>query len=120
MTNAQARRLGERRERLAPGGVPKHIRIYDNGGRTVDRYAIVFSGRYPGRPAGWTHVLTCSPRPGHPQGVGIMDEVRGDVDRPSYGHLGKKIAWHDLPELVRRVVETDYRHFWQLGEEPLE
>jgi len=32
-----------RAERFMPDGVPKNIRIYDNGGITLDRYTVVFS-----------------------------------------------------------------------------
>lgn len=35
-----------RKDQLLPGGVPKYIRCYDNGGKTCDRYTVVFTGRY--------------------------------------------------------------------------
>ena len=38
-----------RAERFMPGGVPKHIRCYDNGGETADRYTI---GSPPGQGSG--------------------------------------------------------------------
>ena len=29
----------QRAERLAPGGIPRYMRVYDNGGETIDREA---------------------------------------------------------------------------------
>ena len=32
-----------RRQLFETDGIPKHIRVYDNGGETTDRYTIVFT-----------------------------------------------------------------------------
>lgn len=103
-----------RADRLMPAGVPRYVRCYDNGGRTVDRFTIVYTGRYPGRPRGWTLVLGASENPYHPQGVGMHAEYPGAVDRPAYGHLGRRVAFTDLPDPVRRAVLEDYRGLWDL------
>lgn len=103
-----------RAERLMPNGIPRHVRIYDNGGATADRYTVIFSGRWKGRRPGWTFLLAMSAKPFHPQGIGLHDEIRGEIDRPRYSHLGKKIRFQDLPEDCQRAVLTDYREIWDL------
>lgn len=43
-----------------------------------------------------------------------FDELPGHIDRPSYGHLGRKINFADLPEACQRCVLADYRALWGL------
>lgn len=107
-------RSEERSQRLMPNGVPRYVRCYDNGGETVDRYTVVFSGNYAGRARGWTDYLAMNGSPFSPQGFGQRGQHRGSIDRPAYGHLGKKIAFTDLPDDCQRLVLSDYRDNWQL------
>ena len=109
----------ERTERLLPGGIPRHVRIYDNGGESIDRYTVVFPGRIPGKFAGWTfyRAMGDASRVGSGSGVCQFGEVFGPIDRPRYGHLGRKISFEDLPERCRKVVLRDYRDLWDLGGE---
>jgi len=44
MKKRSAKAAAARVSSLIPKGVPKNIRVYDNGGKTADRYIIVFSG----------------------------------------------------------------------------
>jgi hypothetical protein len=37
---------------LMPNGVPKYVRVYDNGGKSFDRYTVVFTGRYTHKTGG--------------------------------------------------------------------
>ena len=105
----------ERSERLLPGGIPRHVRIYDNGGESIDRYTVVFTGRIPGKLAGWTFYRAMGEHVGSGTGVCQFGEVFGPIDRPRYGHLGRKISFEDLPEGCRKVVLHDYRELWDLG-----
>jgi hypothetical protein len=52
--------------------------------------------------------------PFHPQGFGQHGESETIIDRPTYGHLGKKITFADLPEDCQKLVISDYRYYWQL------
>lgn len=101
-----------RTERLLPGGIPRYIRCYDNGGRSADRYTVVFTGRYKGRQG--CDYLAMSAYPFHPQGVGQHGWNKNVIDRPSYGHLGWKIKFSDLPEDCQKLVLQDYRDIWKL------
>lgn len=76
------------------------LKIYDNGGKTADRYAIIFKDwRY------WNgdrlfQCLGLSENPTHPQyGVSLWGEAI--LGR----HLGKVIQWENLPENVRDHAE---------------
>lgn len=102
-------RATDRRERLMPRGVPRYVRCYDNGGKTFDRFTIVFTGRY----AGPRMYVGASSDPFNPGGFGQRGE--GAIDYPTYGHLGKKISFGALPERVLRFVMGDYLELWGLS-----
>ncbi len=112
-----------------PGGVPKFVRCYDNGGTekeggSIDRYTVCFTGGYRKlfpesmrRHYGereWFQYLAMSGSPFHPQGFGQHGESAQQIDRPTYGHLGRKIKFVDLPEDCRKLVISDYRQIWGL------
>ena len=115
MTTSMTKRI-TRREQLLPGGVPKYIRVYDNLGESIDRYTVVFTGRYSHLTGGETWVLAMNERPFHPQGFGQHCNTIDRPDRPRYGHLGVKIAFADLPGDCQRLVLQDYACLWDLDE----
>lgn len=108
------KRQRERLASLLPDGKPKKIRCYDNGGETVDRYTVVFTGAIPEKQPGWVFYLGMSEYPYHPQGVGISGEHNGPIDRPRYSHLGKKITFDDLSDGAKSLVLDRYKGFWNL------
>lgn len=89
-------------------GTPKYVRCYDDGG-PGDRYTVVFSRL---NTSGWCQYLGMSGAPFHPQGVCMHGEHFGAIDRPTYGHLGKKITFHDLNEDCQKAVMQDYTYYW--------
>ncbi len=97
------------------GDEPKYIRCYDNGGRTADRYTVVFTGRYRHETEGMFINLGFSENPYSPMGIGCFGETFDQIDRPSYSHLGKRIGWEDLSEDGRRYVKSTYDELWDLG-----
>ncbi len=106
-----------REEQFMPNGVPRKIRIYDNGGKTIDRYTVVFTGNYKGRD-GQCDYLGMSEDPFHPQGFGQHGESDTIIDRPTYGHLGKKITFDKLPKDCQEWVITNYKKFWDIYQQP--
>jgi hypothetical protein len=76
-------------ERLMPNGTPRYIRIYDNGGKTFDRYTVVFTHNFPNRNRKCL-VRAMSKNPKSPQGFQYVGEYNEIIDFPSYSHLGKK------------------------------
>ena len=113
----------KRAERLMPNGLPRWIRVYDNGGETADRYTVVFTGLR----TGWHQLLSMSGAPFHPQGVCLSSEIetykRVDTPQgwelpPAIGRkhpaLGRRIRFEDLPEDCRTVVLRDYRELWNI------
>jgi hypothetical protein len=111
----------KQRKRVLPDGMPKYVRVYDNGGESIDRYTVVFTGNYAGR-NGECSYLGMSGQPFHPQGVGQHGSSRDIIDArqgwaPAIGrkcHLGKRIPFADLPEDCRKLVLRDYRELWGL------
>ncbi len=105
-----------RYRRLIKDNAPRYVRCYDNGGETADRYTVTFpkvrtgsAGRY-----GYPY-LGMSAAPFHPQGIGQHGESKdGIIDRPRYSHIGKKIAFHDLPRDCRNLVLRYYAAYWNL------
>ena len=83
-----------------PAGV---LAVYDNGGKTIDRYCVVFN---PGKIGGQVFyaVLTMSPDPSGPYGVGHASLHR---HRPTEFLGEKKIGLDALPAACQRLV-MDY------------
>jgi hypothetical protein len=103
-----------RRISLLPDGVPKYVRCYDNGGASFDRYTVVFTGRYTHKTGGSFWYVGMSSSPFNPQGFGQHGEHRNPIDRPAYGHLGKKIKFTDLPDDCQKLVLETYTDLWDL------
>ena len=109
-----------RKNRLMPNGTPRYIHVYDNNGKTIDRYTIVYTrtgktGSNRAKPLnGWHQNVCMSISPFHPQGVCMHGESKIQIDYPSYSHLGKKIKFENLPEDCQKVVLNDYKEIWKI------
>lgn len=91
---------------------PEHIRIYDNGGETYDRYTVVFTLDMS-LVDGNTHYRAYSSNPYSPLGFAQWGESSTFIDEPNGDHLGERIEFSKLPELVQRCVREDYNSFLQ-------
>lgn len=100
---------------------PKYVRCYDNGGKTADRYTVVYTGRYRGK--GGFQYVGMSALPFHPQGVGMHGEHSQQIDVNKWGfapamgrknHLGTRIPFTELPVDCQKLVLSDYRAIWDL------
>jgi hypothetical protein len=111
------KREQERIPRLLPSGKPRYIRCYDNQGETADRFTVVFSGRYRHKTGGEFWYVGMSGAPFHPQGIGQHGSHHKQIDWPTYGHLGKKISFDQLPEDCQKLVLRDYKYLWDLDDE---
>ncbi len=103
-----------RKESLMPNGTPKYVRCYDNGGKSFDRYTVVFTGNYTHKTSYYHWYLGMSAKPFHPQGFGQHGESPKQIDKPAYSHLGKKIKFEDLPEDCKTCVKQTYIFLWDL------
>ena len=92
-----------------PAPFPRWIRCYDNGGESADRYTVVFTSR-----RGKGLYLGMNHEPFHPQGIGMHGESNNGhpIDRPTSGHLGKRIAFGRLPADCQKLVRSDYAAIW--------
>jgi len=80
-----------------------NIRIYDNGGKTFDRYTVVYMDE-PDFGGGYEGCYACvgmSEHPFDPQGFS-----QHSTARPGR-HLGWRIKWEDLPEDCQKLVRRD-------------
>jgi len=103
----------ERLESLMPNNMPKYVRCYDNGGETLDRYTVVFTGNYRNIKRGDQYLyLGMSEYPY--QAIGQHGSSNDPIDRPQYSHLGKKIKFSDLPIDCKTCVIDDYKEIWKL------
>jgi len=83
------------------------LRVYDNGGKTFDRYTIIpprWATEYRERSLLWT-AIGSSEHPFHPQGFGQH------VMAAPGPHLGKRIHWWDLPADVQRFARDTFPEF---------
>ena len=83
-----------------PDGV---LGIYDNGGRSADRYTVVYAP-YDLDGTLWYTYTAMSAAPHHPQGVGMWGQTTHRITRDT---AGKTINLEDLPEACQRVVAED-------------
>ena len=102
-----------RRERLYTNRIPKYVRCYDNGSESIDQYTVVFTGNFISRKRHCWY-LSMSTTPFHPQGFAQYGWRERPIDRPTYGHLGKKIKFEDLPEDCQTLIRRDYEEIWGL------
>lgn len=80
--------------------MPSRVRIYDNGGKTVDRYTLVVpSIDEPGK----LDMYGFNEAPYYPQGFGQFSGTYGQMG--SYSHLGKLVHLSDLPDQAQRFVK---------------
>lgn len=95
--------------------LPRGVRIYDNGGQTIDRYTVCFpayripvplSGQPPRMETRYPF-LSMSGAPFWPQGFCQHGEYNSPIDRPTHTHLGKRIAFEQLPADCQKVVLRD-------------
>jgi hypothetical protein len=77
----------------------KRVRAYDNGGKTFDRYTVVYLDE-PERNGGFACV-GMSAYPFHPQGFGQHSSAMPGK------HLGKRVAVASLPIDCVRLVRLD-------------
>ncbi|MBX3018002.1 MAG: hypothetical protein KF767_08940 [Bdellovibrionaceae bacterium] len=78
----------------------KNVRIYDNGGKTFDRYTAVYMDQPEYQP-GTFAARGMSTNPFSPQGFGCSC-----VASPGR-HLGKRIKFEELPPDCQRLVLQD-------------
>jgi hypothetical protein len=78
----------------------KNIRCYDNGGKTLDRYTVVYMNEPEHSPETFA-ARGMSERPFHPQGFGQYC-----IAMPGR-HLGKRIKFEELPADCQKLVLQD-------------
>lgn len=120
------KRKEQRIKNLLPNGKPRWVRCYDNGGESVDRYTVCYTGRYTHKTGRQHWGIGMSAHPFHPQGVGMHFEYPYQVDcgqgrdykwPPAIGrkcHLGRRIKFDDLPPDCQKCVMQDYLYLWDL------
>lgn len=77
-----------------------NIRCYDSGGEFFDRYTVIYLDE-PERGRDTFTAVGMSEHPFHPQGFGQH------CTATSGRHLGKLIAFEDLPEDCQKLVKRD-------------
>lgn len=84
------------------------LRLYDNGGRSADRYTIVpprWAGEDYRERGGLWSAFGCNAEPFHPQGIGMHCSAAPGP------HLGRRIRWADLPADVQRAARQSFPEF---------
>ena len=113
-THKRARPVPSRSQRtpLCKKKLAIGVRCYDNGGPdsptgTVDRYTVVYTGRYRRYSGGEQLYVGMDAHPLHPMGFGQHGASVKAIDVPVYSHLGKKIEFSDLPKQCQLLVMAD-------------
>lgn len=83
------------------------LRIYDDGGKTLDRYSILpprWATEYRSRAGIW-QAIGASEYPFSPQGFGQTTTAQPGA------HLGRRITWADLPIDVQAVARDVFPEY---------
>ena len=84
-----------------------NLRVYDNGGKSFDRYTIIpprWAKDYRENGFSWS-AIAASENPFHPQGFGMhVTAIPGS-------HLGKRIKWRDLPDMVKGFAKNSFPEY---------
>ena len=102
-----------RYQRFMPNGIPRYVRIWDNGGRTADRYTAVFTRAHCFGMQGYVVGRRMSENPYHPQGVGMWFEYR--IWEWGGRGLGRRMRYEDCPLMVQRSIAEDYCYLWSIA-----
>ena len=90
-------------------GVPRYVRVYSNEGtksETLDCITVVFTKkRINGE---FIHIGASKTGSGFYQ----HDFSNYLIDKPSYGHLGKKIRFEDLEPGLQQMIRDEYCELW--------
>jgi hypothetical protein len=78
----------------------KHVRIYDNGGKTLDRYTAIYMNQPEYQPKTYS-ARGMSSYPFSPHGFGCST-----IATPGR-HLGKRISFAELPPDCQKLVLQD-------------
>jgi hypothetical protein len=90
----------------------RDVRIYDNGGKTIDRYTAVYMNLPERKPGEFSAVGMCE-RPFSPQGFG--QHCTAMAGR----HLGKRIKFEALPNDCQKLIEQDIADVNAKDERPM-
>ena len=96
--------------RWLDGDCPRGVlAIYDNGGKTFDRYTVFYVPTEPQDYArGWIGYRGMSEHPFDPQGFGIYSDMPcHEVAAYRYTVSKQACKWSDLPADVQRAVRAD-------------
>lgn len=85
---------------------PGILAITDNGGRTIDRYTVVFAPFVGFGGLDYYPAYYLSARPSHPQGVGSRHEF---TEKPTVRDDETLISLDNLPPDCRAFVEAELR-----------
>lgn len=89
------------------------LRVYDNGGRTCDRFTIIpprSALQYRDSPGNW-QAIGASENPFSPQGFGMHVNARPGL------HLGKRVHWKTLPTQVQKFAQRAFPEFCAEGQQ---
>lgn len=103
------RRTSRKRSSLRRNSKTSQFGIYDNGGKTADRYTILY--RVPQKSHGESYYVYfgMDEHPNHPQGFGQHGELPARAYRAhqlsKFRALGKPIKLSSLPAQARKAAE---------------
>ena len=110
------KKIADKIKRLYKNNAPRYLRIYDNRGterETLDCYTIVFTRRNDDFAFNYISASVT--------GAGVYLRLQSygvHVDRPSYRHLGKRVAFDTLDKGLQDLVIKDYNFIWGLEKFP--
>ena len=95
--------------RWLDGDCPRGVlALYDNGGKTFDRFTVFYADPVPGPGGPRIGGLGMSTDPFHPQGLGCSFEYEAhEVAAYRYRASHDAVKWSDLPPRVKECIRAD-------------
>lgn len=111
----------ERKERLMPEGVPRYVRVYDYGDSSYDRYTVVYTGATVYKACGCYPYTSLTGQGAyfHGENAGCVVDTIDCKWPPKIGgknHLGRRLAFEDLPEVCQEYVRKEYMEYWNIDQ----
>ena len=109
--SAMVRKIWNQDDSIYIQNLPRYIKVFDNGGATLDRYTVIFTKRKVNQSEYLALKLSDEP---DGQFHNKHTILLNSTSQKSVPLIGRKIAFTDLPAQCQSIVRKYYRDLWSV------